>query len=165
MDLYTTLFTDHQRLDGLFESLLNCVHANDAEAAQAAWTEFDRGLAAHLDAEEASVLPLFERMDPAEAERIRAEHGRIRDLLAELGVMLDLHALREEKVAEFIDFLRAHAAREESALYPWAERELPEATKSLVSRRLHGEQRSPCAEAQGARPAGPIAPGKTDLPR
>jgi hemerythrin superfamily protein len=141
MELYTTLCDDHRRLDVLLEVLLDRFHMNDAEAARAAWTELDRGLTAHIKAEETSILPLFAQHDRDEAAVIRSEHARIQSLLTELGVMLDLHALREEKVAEFIDFLRAHAAREESVLYPWAEQDLPEAPRKSALQRLLGAVR------------------------
>ena len=35
-------------------------------------------------------------------------------------VALELHALREETVGEFLALLRAHGAREERLLYPWS---------------------------------------------
>jgi len=152
MNLCATLCSDHQRLDGVFEALLNRVHVNDTQAAQATWTEFDRGLTAHIEAEEASLLPLFEQCDPGEAAVIRGEHAKIKSLLAELGVLLDLHALREDKVAEFVSFLRAHAAREERVLYQWAERELPEAPRTSLLQRLHIAERDPGGQAKVAKP-------------
>jgi hypothetical protein len=152
MDLYETLRADHRRFDTLFEALLDSVHRNDAEAAQAAWTQLDHGLASHLEAEEAYMLPLFDRFDPAEAAAIRGEHGKIREQMAALGVLLDLHALREEKVTELVGFLQAHAAREEVKLYPWATRELPEAPRQFLFQRLRDRHRGPRAwpSADGA---------------
>lgn len=123
--LHEALTHDHQRLDAIFETLLNRVHAGDAEASREAWTRFEQGLEAHLAAEERSLLPLFDAHDPDEAAAIRGEHREIRSLLAEMGVSLDLHALREEKVAAFVEALRRHAAREEASLYPWADQRLP----------------------------------------
>src|SRR6185437_12453607 len=141
MDLYHALNADHRHLDELFEALLNSIHVDDAEAAEAAWTELDHGLATHLEAEETYLLPVFDRFDTAEAAAIRTEHGQIRNLAAELGVLLDIHALREEKVTEFVGFLRAHAAREEAKLYPWATRELSEAPRRSLLRRLRDRRR------------------------
>lgn len=123
--LYDALTHDHQRLDAIFETLLNRVHAGDVEASREAWTRFERGLEAHLAAEERTLLPLFDAHDPDEAAAIRREHIEIRRLLAEMGVSLDLHVLREEKVAAFVEALRRHAAREEASLYPWADQKLP----------------------------------------
>jgi hypothetical protein len=127
---------DHVRLDALFEELLNRVHVDERSATREVWAAFEEGLLAHMLAEERDMIPIFQRHDPAEAAEIVAEHGRVRSLLAELGVMLDIHALREETVEALITLLRAHAARENAALYKWADRELPEAPKASILERL-----------------------------
>jgi hemerythrin superfamily protein len=124
--LQAALHVDHERLDALFEELQNRVHVGDAAAAQETWAAFEKGLLAHLEAEERHILPIFEREDPDEAVVIRNEHDRIRAQLAELGVGLEIHTAREARVNEFIGFLREHAKREEDKLYQWAEAELPE---------------------------------------
>lgn len=144
----TTFQQDHQRLDALFEDLLNRMHVNDAAAAGEAWTAFDAGLAGHLEAEESFMIPIFQRGDPAEAAAILAEHAKIRSLVAQLGMMLDIHALREDTVKELVDFLRAHAAREEAALYRWADTELPEAPKISLVKRLDETRRAALARAK-----------------
>jgi len=151
MDPYQTLCDDHQRLDALYEAWLNGVHVNDAEVEERAWSELDRQLAAHLEAEDTHLLPLFDAFDPAEAAAIRAEHVRIRQLAAELGVLLDIHAVRETKAAELIAFLRTHAAREEAKLYPWANRALPEAPRQSFLQRLR-EARNAVTAPRGAAP-------------
>ena len=65
------------------------------------------------------------------------EHARIRQLLGELGVGVDLHLVRLELAREFIDFLRAHARREEALLYRWAASDLNAAARAAVAQRLH----------------------------
>ena len=139
---------DHRRLDALFEDLLNCMHVNDVAAARESWTAFDAGLAGHLEAEESFMIPVFQRHDPVEAAAILAEHAKIRSLLAQLGMMLDIHALREDTVTELVNFLRAHAAREEAALYRWADTDLPEAPKISLVERLDEARRSALARAK-----------------
>ncbi|KYF89045.1 hypothetical protein BE17_02215 [Sorangium cellulosum] len=134
--LYNALHRDHQRLDEVFETLLNRVHAGDVEAARETWGTFERDLLAHMEAEEALLLPLFDRVDPEEAGTIRAEHLGIRAQLAEMGTALELHTLREEKVEKFIRALRQHAAHEEAGLYPWADRELPKPAADRLYERL-----------------------------
>lgn len=116
---------DHARLDALFTELLDQFEEGNQHDVRAAWVEFDDGLTAHLDLEERVILPLFAQVDRAEAEALRAEHVRIRQLLAELGVGVDLHLVRLDLAREFIDALRAHARREDQLLYRWAESELP----------------------------------------
>lgn len=134
--LYDTLHRDHQRLDEVFETLLNRMHAGDVEAARETWGTFERELLAHMEAEEAMLLPLFDRFDPEEAGTIRAEHLGIRARLADMGTAIDLHTLREEKVEKFIRALRQHAAHEEAGLYPWADRELPKPVAERLYERL-----------------------------
>lgn len=136
MKLSQALHDDHQRLDELYEELLNRIHVNDAEAADRAWSAFERGLLDHIDAEEKWMLPLFERLDPAEAAAIRGEHAEILGLLADLGLGLELHVVRERAIEELIASLRAHAAREEASLYRWADAELPAEPRASVLERL-----------------------------
>ncbi|WP_437831761.1 hemerythrin domain-containing protein [Sorangium sp. So ce1153] len=134
--LYDALHRDHQRLDEVFETLLNRVHAGDEEAARETWGTFERELLAHMEAEESLLLPLFDRFNPEEAGTIRAEHLGIRAQLAEMGTALELHTLREAKVDNLIRALRQHAAHEEAELYPWADRELPKPAADRLYERL-----------------------------
>jgi len=120
------LFADHARLSGLFDHLLNCVHVNDQPAADAAWTEFEGALLAHLETEEVRLLPAFALVNKEEVAAIRQDHARIRYLLAEMGVRLELHCVKEQTVERFIESLRAHAEREEHLFYEWANREMPD---------------------------------------
>jgi hemerythrin-like domain-containing protein len=128
---------DHRRLDALGERLLNPVHVNDAAAADAAYGDFERGVLAHLDVEEQHLLPLVERDHAAEAAAIRAEHEKIRALLAEIGVSLELHAVREERMEALAAFLKAHAEREEGLLYRLADDALDHRRRASILERLH----------------------------
>ncbi|KYG04807.1 hypothetical protein BE21_44700 [Sorangium cellulosum] len=134
--IYEALRRDHQRLDEVFECLLNRVHAGDMEAACETWGTFERELLAHMAAEEAVLLPVLDRLDPEGAGTVRAEHLGIRKMLAEMGMAIELHTLREERVEAFVRALRQHAAHEEAGLYPWADRELPEPAAAHLFERL-----------------------------
>jgi len=142
--IHDALCADHRRLDVFFERLLNRVRVNDTALALEAWADFEHGLVRHLEVEEQSMLPLLEPKHPGEVEAIRAEHAKVRSLLAELGVGLEIHIVREETVEAFIRLLRTHAAREEALLYRWAEGALDEEQKvSIVDRllfRAHGRK-------------------------
>lgn len=116
---------DHARLDALFTELLDQFAEGNQHQMRAAWTDLDAGLTSHLDLEDRRILPLFAEVDSEEARALGAEHVRIRRLLAELGVGVDLHLVRLDSAREFIDSLRAHAQREDQLLYRWADRELP----------------------------------------
>src|SRR4029079_5605875 len=111
------LLRDHQRLEELMDGLLEDVHRGDWSVCQTTWTRFERQLIQHLEAEETFLLPTFEREYPDETTALRAQHANIRRLLADMGVRVELHTLREEHVRRFIESLQAHAAREEELLY------------------------------------------------
>jgi hemerythrin-like domain-containing protein len=136
VDLYEALRADHRRLDELFDRLLDQVHVNDTALADATWSELERGLAGHLEAEEKWIFPAIERALPDETRALRAEHAAIREELAELGVELEIHALREETAERFIATIRAHGAREDDLLYRWADKELAEGPRASVLERL-----------------------------
>ena len=128
------LLSDHQRLDGLFEQLRDDFNRGDWTSCQATWSGFERQLLAHFEAEETFLLPIFERTYPDETAALREEHVNIRRLLVDLGVKLELHALREQQARLFIGFLQAHAAREEVLLYRWAKDLPPDVAKALAER-------------------------------
>ncbi|HEX2685563.1 MAG TPA: hemerythrin domain-containing protein [Kofleriaceae bacterium] len=113
----------HERLDRLFGRLLDALESNAPDVREL-WTELDHGLLAHMEAEERFVLPAFARFDHEEAIALLREHGGIREQLLELGVAVDLHCIRFEQSREFIQRLRAHAAREDKLLYRWADSRL-----------------------------------------
>lgn len=143
---------DHRRLEQVFDALLNYVHVDDRLGMQAAWRDFERGLTTHLQIEDEVMLPLLERACLNEAATIRKEHRLIRSMLAELGVRLDVHLLREETVEAFVALLRAHAAREDELLYRLAEGQLDEGSKSSILERLAAARRAPHDRAEAPSP-------------
>jgi hypothetical protein len=115
----------HTRLERACQDLLSDTYADDPRALCARWREFADAVEHHMAAEEAIILPLYERVAPAEASEIRAEHVRLRALLRRLDVEVDLHEVRVRTIRELIATLHEHARREEVLMYPWAERQLP----------------------------------------
>lgn len=130
------LASDHARLDRLFSRLLAIFRSGDREAIQALWTSFDEGLTAHLDAEEQYVLPLFEQVDPREAEALREEHAGFRQTLADLGVGVDLHMVGTPMATKFVEALREHARREDALMYQWADRNVGDEGRASIAARL-----------------------------
>lgn len=126
----------HVRLNALFEDLLRRLALDDRDETRAAWNEFERALAAHLDAEDALILPAFAAAQPEEAAGIRVEHDKIRAKLLELGVAVDLHYIRADVAADFVRLLREHAAREDSMMYRWAEAHLESAVRGALVKKL-----------------------------
>jgi hemerythrin-like domain-containing protein len=130
------LAADHVRLSALFEDVLRRLALDDRDETRAAWSEFEHGLTAHLDAEDALMLPAFAESEPEEAAAIRAEHEKIRAKLLELGVAVDLHFIRADIAADFVQQLREHAAREDAMMYRWAETHLEGAVRGTIVRKL-----------------------------
>lgn len=114
------LVEDHERLDALLVRLTQEAEDSDRQALQATWSDFEKRLSAHIDAEERYLLPLVESDNPSEAARTRHEHGEIRDLIADLGLAIELHTAREPDICRLVNVLRAHAKHEEAALYTLA---------------------------------------------
>jgi polyisoprenoid-binding protein YceI len=141
--IQTILGGDHQRLEKSFEAVVAASTDEDQQAARELWRRFERDLLAHLDAEEAHVLPLFAKSDPDEAEELLDQHAHIRERLLALAIDLDLHSLAPELVKSFVAELRSHAVREERVLYPWAARQLGKLVGGHLRRALADGQRAP----------------------
>ena len=127
---------DHERLERQFQSIVAEASCGDPIALREAWRVFEKELLAHFDDEETQILPAFALQEPIKARALLDEHERIRVGLTKLGVDLDLHCLRAERVADFIAALRAHARREDELLYPWAAHRLGEAARERTRKDL-----------------------------
>jgi hemerythrin superfamily protein len=120
--LESMLAGDHDRLDRAFQAIVTRAYGGDAQQLQAEWQAFQRELLGHLDAEEKHLIPALAEDRPREAQILLDEHAQIRDQLLQLGIDLDLHCLRADRVEAFVGALRAHAHREENIYYPWSDR-------------------------------------------
>jgi hypothetical protein len=134
------LLADHRALDKLFDALLKDIREGDPRVCQESWGRFERALLDHIDAEEVFLLPSFERIDAAETAALRQEHATLRHLLADMGVRLELHALKEENVKRLVVALRTHAAREDALLYKWANK-LHAALAEPLLKKLSSQER------------------------
>lgn len=107
----------HRELDARFCRLVELARADEQVELRTEWLLFQRELLDHMSLEDVQLLPLLEQNHSLEAAEIRRQHLRIRASLAELGTELDLHLLCADRVSEFVQALRDHAAREEGLLY------------------------------------------------
>jgi hemerythrin superfamily protein len=154
-DVREVLAGEHAHLEGLFAALVAGSRCEEPGALRARWAQFEEELTAHLALEETQILPAFAREYPEEARGILEEHRRIRTMLEELGVDLELNSLRAERVAAFIGDLRAHAQREENLLYSWAGRRAQTGALAVLRGILSGRSpRRPVQDA-GGDPQGP----------
>ena len=113
----TRLSQDHRELAALLECLSQAAEASDRQALNATWAELEPRLIRHMEAEERYLLPLVQADHPAETKRTLLEHAQIRDRIAELGVAVELHAVRSSDIQALIELLRAHSKREDEELY------------------------------------------------
>lgn len=147
-EIRAAFLADHQRLNHLLEKLSSAFQVNDREDMQELWGELEAGLSAHLDAEEAVLIPALARSNRTEADALLKEHESIRGRLADLGPGVDLHVVRSEVVRAFIDELRAHAAREDRTLYAWGDAHVSPAERASLLGTLKRSVRRALAESK-----------------
>lgn len=111
IELEQRLLADHKRLEGLCLGLEAAFADDDA---QLLWADLERSLEVHFLVEESALFPRYAHYDPLETRALSAEHRLLRARLGELKL------LRAPLVRDFLAMLRAHAAREDAALYRWA---------------------------------------------
>lgn len=132
IDLRERLLSDHRRLEKLFEQLRDAFDANAREDTQTLWTELETGLEKHFEAEEKYLFPKFQRLDATETKALLEEHALIRQRLAELGAGVDLKLVRADVAKGFLDAIRAHAQREDTILYRWAQEAMAKEAGTIV---------------------------------
>lgn len=142
MNVRTKLVHDHETLDALLAQLAEEAQDSDRPGLQATWNELESRLIAHINAEERYLLPLIEVDNPTEVAQTRREHIEIRDLIAELGLAIELHTAREPDIRRLVDLLRAHAKHEEAALYTLAGDKASTSVEHSISAALKSAVRS-----------------------
>lgn len=113
---------EHDRLDRAYDTLLKTAERGDWRDCDAIWDGFCRLLEVHMRYEEDALFCAFAATGPMAAEeaaKLQAEHQHIRQQLTQLGVDIQVHAIRASALAALIASLREHALRESLTLYPW----------------------------------------------
>lgn len=118
--MVTALRVDHDQLHTLAANVMGRVAGGDRDEVRAAIVDMQARVLAHLDGEERHLLVAYAIANPDDARELMREHAEIRRALAEFDVAVDLHLLRASATESFLVMLRAHAARENAGLYPWA---------------------------------------------
>jgi hemerythrin superfamily protein len=126
----------HRRLERTCSDLLADTYADDPRALCARWRQFEAELLDHMRAEEDVILPGYEQVAPEEARAIRNDHARLRELVQQLGVEVELHQIRLHTVRELLERLQRHAEREDSAMYPWAAHHLAAPRLAALRQRI-----------------------------
>ncbi len=127
---------DHIEFEASLERLRSFSEAGDVELALGEWNELEAAMLRHIDAEEMFLLPGYARDEPAEAAMLQSEHADVRRQLGEIGLALDLHALRLSQIDELFRSVARHVARESRTLYAWADQERNRPVVDAIARRL-----------------------------
>jgi hemerythrin-like domain-containing protein len=131
---------DHDRLDGLLESVRSGVERGDWMAARRQYGEFHRGMDRHIRLEENFLFPLFEERTQLTwpTDVMRQEHRLIRGAMGVLTVAVDRADARGFRtgLSSLIAVLSDHNAKEERVLYPATDRALSERERAALSARL-----------------------------
>jgi uncharacterized protein (TIGR02284 family) len=112
---------DHDRITQSLRRIVEFVRADDVVCAREEWADLEDLLLRHMEAEEMFLLPYFEQERPGDCRQLRGDHVDIRRRLGEIGLAFDLHAVRAERLEEFVAFLTRHVNEENASLYLWIE--------------------------------------------
>jgi len=114
----------HREIEAACLEIMAAGFTDDPRDLALRWRVIERELLAHLATEEDLLLPAYQHADPENAQLLREDHEAIRKHALELAVAIQLHSIRIEQLQAFVDELRAHAHREETSLYLWAQANL-----------------------------------------
>jgi hemerythrin-like domain-containing protein len=141
--IHARLHADHDYLDARLDDLVAAFKTGDHGASGQAYRDFESHLTEHFGVEEKILFPEFAVAHPAEVEELQAEHAAIRARMEELGVGVQLHQVRLPAIEDLVRMLRGHAAREDAALYRWADRAFSDPVHLLRFEGVFTHGRSP----------------------
>lgn len=131
------LFADHhEKIEQACEALRASIYTDDSHELMMRFRSFEHAMLEHMAAEEEQILPAYAEDAPDEAAAVRATHDDLRRQLYRIGVEVELHCVRASTLEQIIKTLRAHAAREDGQMYPWAQVHLPARTKRDLVKRI-----------------------------
>lgn len=148
MSIADRLNQHHQRLAALLSELSDAAAGADAPTLHRIWQEAEDGLRAHFDAEERLLLPLLRRARAEECAEIVREHAQLKALLDDVGLQVELHIVRRDRIEALIQRLRAHAQREDEGIYRWCETELSVEEARHLGGVLRGEEPPPASSGE-----------------
>jgi hemerythrin-like domain-containing protein len=147
------LMADHLWLDEALVRLGFAAESGDAGELQHSWNELESGLTTHLELEERELFPLVEPFHPEGVRALRNDHELIKRRIADLGVEVDLHAVRKQTVDDLVETLRRHSEKEDRTLYHWLETNVPEDSRRHLLGLLARTVRADLREERPVRPS------------
>jgi hypothetical protein len=115
----------HAELLAAFDALLRASSGDTPHELSSRWGVLDAALRDHMEAEEDLIIPAFQLTAPEEGDELRTEHAVLRKMLDEIGRDVREQGIHTGRLRRLVELLRAHAAREDAEMYPWAEHHLP----------------------------------------
>jgi hypothetical protein len=132
----TLLAHHHREIEHACLLLLACVSSDEPHELLEDYCAFERQVSEHLAIEEETLLEPYAAAVPVDAEWIYADHAKIRSLLFEIGIDVELHRACAGRFHELVELLRAHTARESVSLYSWADTHLTGTEANEISGRV-----------------------------
>jgi len=118
----TLLTADHERIEDQLDELKNAAEAGvDSRTLCEIWHRVEHGLLAHLRAEEDLLFPRFRAEHAGIWASLRFDHERIRSMLSEIGLQVELHVVHAHTLLEIVALLRRHKETEDHTLHRWLE--------------------------------------------
>jgi len=140
---------DHRRLAELGRKLHRAL-LTGGDDNKSLWKQLRDGLVVHIGIEEQFMIPALSRVQPRQAQAILAEHGLIRDRIADI----EARTQRDEKPANVVDAfvfeLEAHARHEERTLYAWADVGLDDRERELLLTRYEAARSASSAASSSS---------------
>jgi hypothetical protein len=116
----------HREIEEACLGLLGAGPTDERSELVRPWREIGHKLYNHMMAEEHFLFPAYQHDEPENAQQLREQHARLRELAFEIGVAVELQTIRMEQLQAFVAALRAHGRLEEASLYRWADRHVPD---------------------------------------
>ena len=137
-DWYDVLKAEHHAVEALFELLLATSERQTARR-QMLLTKIAYQLNKHAIQEENVVYPALHKIDPDAAHRLVADHGEVKNMLADLQYVIDKSDPAWLQTARKLsDAVIAHAREEEDEIFPKL-RDLSPEDNDAITRRMHWE--------------------------
>jgi hypothetical protein len=121
-NLLRRLHEEHDAQTAMLRELGAAAHRGDIAAMTSVFPRLEKATRDQLSLEGEELLPRYFETHAADAAKLRKQHARIRRRLNDLGLALELHALRSDMVDDFIDLLSRHYSWEDGLLNAWPER-------------------------------------------
>jgi len=127
---------EHAVLEDAMRLLLLAAEGDDPRPLEAAFTDLERRLLAHLDLEERWLFPLVEFRFRGDVLALREEHAQIRSLVAQIERAGELHQVTKPMLETLATLLAGHARREGENLSRWFDESAPAETRQGLPRLL-----------------------------